>query len=54
MEKLLKLMLDGEALSTEQMGEILGLTKDQLDAEFKKLSDAGILLGWASGDKPRR
>ena len=46
MEKLLKLMLDGEALSTEQMGEILGLTKDQLDAEFKKLSDAGILLGW--------
>ena len=54
MEKLLKLMLDGEALSTEQMGEILGLTKDQLDAEFKKLSDAGILLGWRPVINPER
>ena len=46
MQKLLKLMLDGEALSTEQMGKILGLTKEQLDSQLKELQDAGILLGW--------
>lgn len=46
MQKLLKLMLDGEALSSEQMGEILGLTREELDAQMKELSDAGILLGW--------
>ena len=46
MEKLLKLMLDGEPLSTEQMGKVLGYSKEELDAELKKLSDAGILLGW--------
>ena len=46
MEKLLKLITDGEALSTEQMGKILGLTRDELDAEFQKLIDASILLGW--------
>ena len=46
MNKLLKLMLDGEALSTEQMGKILGLSKEALDAELKKLTEAGVLLGW--------
>ncbi len=46
MEKLLKLMLDGEALSTEQMGKILGLNKDELDAQMAKLKAEGILLGW--------
>ena len=46
MQKLLKLMLDGEALSSEQMGEILGLSREELDAQMKELSDAGILLGW--------
>ncbi len=46
MQKLLKLMLDGEALSSEQMGEILGLSRAELDAQMKELSDAGILLGW--------
>lgn len=39
-------MLDGEALSTEQMGKILGLTKEELDRQLKELTDAGILLGW--------
>ena len=46
MQKLLKLMLDGEALSTEQMGKVLGLTKEELDAQLKELTDKGILLGW--------
>ena len=42
----MKLMLDGEALSTDQMGKILGLSKEQMDDELKKLVDAGVLLGW--------
>ncbi len=46
MQKLLKLMLDGEALSTEQMGVILGISKEELDKQLKELTDAGILLGW--------
>ena len=54
MEKLLKLITDGEALSTEQMGKILGLTRDELDAEFQKLVDANILLGWRAVLNPER
>lgn len=46
MEKILKLMLDGEALSTEQMGKILGMDKAELDAELAKMGKAGILIGW--------
>ena len=46
MDKLLKLMLDGEPLSTEQMGKILGLTRDELDERMKKLAEDGVLLGW--------
>ncbi len=46
MDKVLKLMLDGEALSTEQMGKILGLSKEELDAELQRLVDSGVLLGW--------
>lgn len=39
-------MLDGEPLSTEQMGKILGLTRDELDERMKKLAADGVLLGW--------
>lgn len=46
MEKLLKLMLDGEALSTEQMGKILGLSKKELNAKLAKLGKEGVLIGW--------
>ena len=46
MDKLLKLMLDGEPLSTEQMGEILGISRDELDERMKKLVEEGVLLGW--------
>lgn len=46
MDKLLKLMLDGEPLSTEQMGKILGISRDELDERMKKLVEEGILLGW--------
>lgn len=46
MDKLLKLMLDGEPLSTEQMGKILGISRDELDERMKKLVEEGMLLGW--------
>ena len=46
MDKLLKLMLDGEPLSTEQMGKILGISRDELDERMKKLVEEGVLLGW--------
>lgn len=46
MDKLLKLMLEGEALSTQQMGEVLGISKEELAKELKSLAEAGVLLGW--------
>ena len=46
MDKLLKLMLDGEPLSTEQMGKILGISRVELDERMKKLVEEGVLLGW--------
>ena len=46
MDKFLKLMLDGEPLSTEQMGKILGISRDELDERMKKLVEEGVLLGW--------
>lgn len=46
MDKLLKLILDGEPLSTEQMGKILGISRDELDERMKKLVEEGVLLGW--------
>lgn len=46
MDKLLKLMLDGEPLSTEQMGKILGISRDELDERMKKLVEEGVLIGW--------
>ena len=46
MDILLKLMLEGEALSTQQMGEVLGISKEELAKELKSLAEAGVLLGW--------
>ena len=46
MEKILKLMLDGEPLSTEQMGKILDMPKPVLDEDLAKMGKAGILIGW--------
>ena len=46
MDKLLKLMLDGEPLSPDQMGKILGISRDELDERMKKLVEEGVLLGW--------
>lgn len=46
MEELLKLMMDGEALSTEQMGLVLGIGKEELDKRFAEMGKAGLLIGW--------
>ncbi len=46
MNKVLKLLLDSEGLSTEQIGKILKLTPKQLDEQLAKLKEENILLGW--------
>lgn len=46
MEKVLKLLLEGEALSTSQIGEILNMEKSEIEASIQKLIDERILLGW--------
>ena len=46
MEKILKLLLEGEALDTEQIGKILNMEKSEVEVELKKLEDEKIVLGW--------
>lgn len=46
MDSLLKLILNGDRLSTEQMAQILGRTSAQIEAELKQLSADKVLLGW--------
>ncbi|MGF1449719.1 MAG: Lrp/AsnC family transcriptional regulator [Opitutales bacterium] len=46
MSDVLKLLMEGEALTTGQMGQVLGLSETQVQAELAKLKDERILLGW--------
>ena len=46
MDRVLKLLLEGEALSTEQMAQVLDLTSEEIEAKLKELREQGILLGW--------
>ena len=46
MNSVLKLLLDGEQLSTRQMAQILDLSEEQIDAELESLKAEKILLGW--------
>ncbi|MGE9297183.1 MAG: Lrp/AsnC family transcriptional regulator [Puniceicoccales bacterium] len=46
MNPVLKLILEGESLSTAQMAQVLGMTTAEIQAEFEKLKDEGVLLGW--------
>lgn len=46
MEKLLKLILEGEKLSSEQMAEVLQTSEQAVEAELNDLREKGILLGW--------
>ncbi|MBC2606209.1 Lrp/AsnC family transcriptional regulator [Pelagicoccus albus] len=46
MNKVLKLLSEGERLNERQMAEILGMSVEEIEAQLKALKDAGILLGW--------
>lgn len=46
MSKVLQLLAEGERLSTEQMGEVLGMSVDEVNAELERLKEEKILLGW--------
>jgi DNA-binding Lrp family transcriptional regulator len=46
MNGVLKLLLEGERLSTTQMASILGETEETVEAELERLKAENILLGW--------
>lgn len=46
MNKVLKLILEGEFLSTRQMGEILGMSEEEVQEALDKLRKEQVLLGW--------
>lgn len=46
MSKIIQLLTEGEYLSTEQMGQVLGMSNAEVEAELKRLKDEGVLLGW--------
>ncbi|WOO39443.1 Lrp/AsnC family transcriptional regulator [Rubellicoccus peritrichatus] len=46
MSKIIQLLAEGEYLSTEQMGQVLGMDNAEVEAELKRLKDEGVLLGW--------
>jgi len=46
MNRVLKLILDGESLSTAQMAEVLRLDVAAVDKEIADLKTQGVLLGW--------
>ncbi len=46
MNEVLKTIIEGESLSTAQIGEILGMDESAVEEELNKLRDNNILLGW--------
>lgn len=46
MNQILELLLKGEVLNTEEMGHVLGMSSEEVDAALKSLRQEGILLGW--------
>lgn len=46
MNKVLKLILEGEQLSTEQMARILDAAPEEIEAQLELLKKEQILLGW--------
>ena len=46
MNKVLKLILEGEQLSTEQMARILDAAPEEVEAQLELLKKEQILLGW--------
>jgi DNA-binding Lrp family transcriptional regulator len=45
-EKVLSLLLEGQAISTTQIATILGATEAEVEAAMAKLKTDGKLLGW--------
>lgn len=61
MSRVLELLLEGQALDSAQMAEILGMSVSEVEAELEKLKQEKIFLGWrpvlqpnASGDNQVR
>ena len=46
MNSVLKLILEGEHLSSEQMAQVLGMQATEVEAELASLKNDKILLGW--------
>ncbi|MBT4225361.1 MAG: Lrp/AsnC family transcriptional regulator, partial [Opitutae bacterium] len=46
MSRVLQLLLEGERLSTEQMGDVLGISIEEVSQELDRLKSEKILLGW--------
>lgn len=46
MSDVLKLIMEGEKLSTAEMAKVLDLTPEAVEAELRGLEESGVLLGW--------
>ncbi|MGA2052066.1 MAG: Lrp/AsnC family transcriptional regulator [Opitutales bacterium] len=46
MNRVLKLILEGESLSTAQMAEVLRLDASVVETELEELKANGVILGW--------
>lgn len=45
-KKVLKLLLEGEAVSTAAMASVLGVTREEVEATLSQLEEDRRLLGW--------
>lgn len=52
-KKVLTLLLEGEAVSTEQMAAVLGATPDEIRAALRELETQRMFLGWRPVLHPR-
>ncbi|MGF1529878.1 MAG: Lrp/AsnC family transcriptional regulator [Puniceicoccaceae bacterium] len=46
MSEVLKLILEGERLSTAEMAKVLDLTDGEVQMEIERLRETGVILGW--------
>lgn len=49
----LKLLLEGEAVRTEAMASVLGVTEAEIEATLAKLEEEQMLLGWRPVINPK-
>jgi DNA-binding Lrp family transcriptional regulator len=49
----LKLLLEGEAVRTEAMASVLGVSEAEIEATLAKLEDEKMLLGWRPVINPK-